>query len=198
MLTSMPHTAFQEKLGHNGESETRDRFNVVVLYDRAEAARRAVNQLRQVTDPLAEDLDLQVRLWRLDVVMDAANAKTIAQDLATAELLVVALDQEGFLAADDRDRLEAAIQQMRAQGAAMAILPGENSATTPSRFKFLTQTAKEAGIGILYPPVGHPPAGTDCTFGSIHHRATIKSPLLERLLNDPHPQPRLEEKDLSQ
>jgi hypothetical protein len=107
------------------------------------------------------DLDLQVRLWRVDVAIDAAIK---LEDLANAELLVFALDDDESLNGNVRERLQEAVYQMRGQGAAMAILAKDAALSPPSRFDFLHQAAQEVGVRSLFPQVGNVPAGTESDF----------------------------------
>lgn len=171
MLPPMQHTALEGQRVYDGEFDARDQFHAVILYDRAEAGRRALSQLRNVTDPLAGGLELQIRLWRLDVLGEDTADTTAAEDLARADLLVLALDDDGSLNDRGRERLQAAVHQLRGQTATVAILTGGTAAHPPSQFDFLHDFATEAGVGFLFPPAGPRPAGTKLAFTTHPHRA---------------------------
>ena len=164
MLAPMQHLGLESRQIDDGEFDVRDQFHAVILYDQAAAGRRALSQLRKVTDPLAEGLELQIRLWRLDVLGEATADTTAAEDLAAADLLVLALDDDGSLGDGARERLQAAVYQLRGQGATVAILTGGTAAHPPSQFDFLHDFAKEAGVGFLSPSAGQWPAGTNLAF----------------------------------
>lgn len=172
----MQHTALETRQIDDGEFDVRDQFHAVILYDRAEAGRRALSQLRNVTDPLAEGLELQIRLWRLDVLADDTADTTAAEDLAAADLLVLALDDDGSLNDSSRERLQAAVYQLRGQGATVVILTGGTAAHAPAGFDFLHDFAMEAGVGFLFPSAGQVPAGTKLAFTTRPRRAP--APLL--------------------
>jgi len=175
----MHHSAFDETSDHDGEFDIRDRVNVVILYDRPDAGRRAMNQLRKVNDQLPEGLDLQVRLWRLEAVLHPTAAATARGDLATADLLVLALDDDGSLNTKVCERLQELVHQMRGQDAAVAVLANNDAATMPSRFDFLHHAAEEAGLGFLFPSASRGRAGTASDFAAIHGRAITMTPAPE-------------------
>lgn len=178
MLAPMQHPALETRQIDDGEFETRDQFNAVILYDRAAAGRRALSQLRHVTELLVEGLELQIRLWRLDVLGEDTADTTAAEDLAAADLLVLALDDDGSLNDRARERLQGAVYQLRGQGATVAILTGGTAAHAPSQFTFLLDFAKEAGVGFLFPPADQGPAGTKLAFTTHPHRAPAPPPML--------------------
>ncbi|GDY19449.1 hypothetical protein LBMAG56_07940 [Verrucomicrobiota bacterium] len=159
----------------DGELDVRDQFHAVILYDRAEAGRRALSQLRNVMDPLAEGLELQLRLWRLDVLGEDPDDTTVAEDLAAADLLVLALDDDGSLNDSNRERLQAAVCQLRGQGTTVAILTGGTADHPSSHYDFLRDFAEEAGVGFLFPPAGQMSAGTNLPFTTHSHRAPAPS-----------------------
>jgi hypothetical protein len=81
----MRYTASDGTVAHDGECDEWDRINVVMLYDRADAAERAMNKVRRIADDLADDIELHFRMWRLDVLLGSRAASTNATDLATAD-----------------------------------------------------------------------------------------------------------------
>ena len=163
------------------ECDTRDRINVLILYDRSDAGRRAMNRLRKVNARLAEDLDLQVRLRRLEAVMDPAVA---TGDLATADLLVLALNNGGSLNANVRERLQEVVHQMRGQDAAVAVLANSDATTGPSRLDFLRHAAQEAGVEFLFPSANRVMAGTAPAFTDIRGRAMTMTRMPEGIMKD--------------
>ncbi len=179
MLAPMQHPALENRQTDDGEFDVRDQFHAVILYDRVEAGRRALGQLRHVTNSLAEDLELQIRLWRLDVLADNTTDTTAAEDLAAADLLVLALDDDGSLRDRGRERLQGVVQQLRGPGTTVAILTGGTAAHAPSQFDFLHDFAKAAGVGFLFPSAGQMPAGTQPAFPiPTQHRAAAPPPAM--------------------
>lgn len=170
---------------HDGEGDRRDRLTAVVLYDRAEAGRRAMGRLQELKALRGADLDLDVRLWRLDVAMDPQVAVIMARDLAGADLLILALEGNRQLEEGVRGVVEDAVRRMRSPGAAVALLSG-GPEREPRGRDFLQQAAKEAGVVYLFPPACNVPAGTELAFDTIQGRATALTPVLDGILHDAH------------
>lgn len=148
-------------------SNSRYGFRVVIFYDEAEAARRAMNKLRNVTDTW-DDFNSQVRLWRLDALMDTTRSRIVAEQLARADLLMLVLNDAGSLDENIRQRLRQALHKMRGRSAAaVAVLKEDNTATTPACFDFLQQGAREAGVEFIFPS-----SETQGAFAAIQRQAT--------------------------
>jgi hypothetical protein len=140
------------------ESDTRARLNVVILYDAAEAGRRAISQLRRATEQLDGDFDVHLRLWRLDMLTDATVGTLATADLAGAELLVLSLDKEGRLEAHTRERFQ--------------------------DIDFLRSTTEGAGLGYLF-PARSMSAGLPFTVAQLP--VTARTAALEGVLNQSPP-----------
>jgi len=160
----MRYTASDGTAARDGECDDRDQINVVILYDRANAGERAMNKARRIADDLADDIELHFQMWRLEVLLDSRAASTAATDLATADLLLLALEDARSLHSKGRRQLLEALHQLRGLDAAVAILTHDDSDQAPSRFDFLRNAAENAGVRFLFPPARRAPALTDPAF----------------------------------
>ena len=167
----MQHIAYDGTEAGQGQYERHDQFNAVILYDRAEAGRRAMNQLRMVSDRLAGEVHLRVRLWRLDIFMDAACT---LGDITAADVLVFALDDDESLNEPACGRLQEAVRELRGPGAAVAVLTSDGQ--TSPRFDFLRDAAREAGVGYIFPPAASLPAGSEYRRADFQGRGVLVTP----------------------
>lgn len=180
----MRYTASDGTAAYDGECDDRDQINVVILYDRADAGERAMDKVRRVADDLADDIELRFRLWRLDVLLDSRAASTAATDLATADLLLLALEDARSLNSRGRRQLLETLRQLRGLDVAVAILAHDDTEEAPSRFDFLQHAAEDAGIKFLFPLARPAPARTVPTVTTLHVRATAMRPVLGRILKE--------------
>lgn len=155
----MRQRAVDETEALDGESDARARLNVVILYDAAEAGRRAISQLRRVTEQLDGDFDVHLRLWRLDMLTDATVGTLATADLAGADLLILSLDKEGRLEAHTRERFQ--------------------------DIDFLRSATEGAGLGYLFPPARSVSAGLP--FAAAQLPVTARTAALEGGLNQSLP-----------
>ena len=146
----MEENAFGGAQLDDGRSNTNSRYGlrVVIFYDEAEAGRRAVNKLRNVTDAW-EDFGSQIQLWCLDELMDTARSRIITEQLVRADLLMLVLNDVGSLDENIRQPLKQALHKMHGRSAAVAVLKEDNTATTPACFDFLQHAAREAGVEFI-------------------------------------------------
>lgn len=67
-------------------------LRVLVAYDHPEAAHRGLGLLDRLRT-VADDCDLQLRLWRLDLLADPCGNPQIRRDLGEVDLIILTLDE---------------------------------------------------------------------------------------------------------
>lgn len=153
-------------------------LRVAILHDGAEAGHHAMRRLRSVTSLFEPQVDLDVRLWRLDELADHLSAEAVADDLATADLLICSLGEEGSLDSFVRARLVEVLGRKQGQDAALAVLTAR-AIESEDKFDALRTAARKAGVQLLEP------SGKQFSCAAIHNRATAITPVLEGIMNRP-------------
>ena len=64
----MPHPGLAAAQVYAAAHSAPAHFRIAILYDQVRAARRAMDRLGKITNILADELDFQICVWRLDVL----------------------------------------------------------------------------------------------------------------------------------
>jgi hypothetical protein len=97
-----------------------------------------------------DDFVVEVHVRTLPVSAQSATA-IVFDELAAADLLILAIGHLGGFNETMRNRLGAIFQQMRSGCAAVALLPMDNDLTSRGALDFLHAAAKRAGIDFIFP-----------------------------------------------
>ena len=72
-------------------TDSAEKFRVVLLYDRFQAAGRALATYTHLAHELEREFKPDLRVWRMDIAASAAFAERANDDIAAAELIIVAV-----------------------------------------------------------------------------------------------------------
>ena len=84
-------------------------FNVVVLYETAAAARRAIGMVSRLVTLSDNEFTVKPILWRFDLLEYPRLAQAAARDVLGADLLVLATNQTKSLPADAQRWLDGCV-----------------------------------------------------------------------------------------
>lgn len=123
-------------------------FNVVVIYDHAESACRAMTLVDGLATEFSGDLEVHREIWRFDILEFPALRDAAFQNAAEADLLIVASDGNFDLPPTLKDFLERwSVTTLPGATALAAVLPQRTvpSPVHPLLCRYLEELATHAG-----------------------------------------------------
>lgn len=123
-------------------------FNVVVIYDRAESACRAMSLVDGLATEFSGDLEIHREIWRFDILEFPTLREAAFQNAAEAELLIVASDGQFDLPPTLKEFLEQwSVTAIPGSTALAAVLPQREvpSPVHPILCRYLEELATQAG-----------------------------------------------------
>jgi hypothetical protein len=174
------------------EVEPRPTFNVVIAYDTAESARRALRLVEGIDAEFVETFAVRRNLWRFDIIDLPAARDEVSATSARADLIVVATGMSD---------LPAPVKAWLEHWSAEAI-PGTTALVallrTPSRMapgpspahRFLESLARRAGQDFFATESIVAPATVGLDFEGIHQRVNQPTSTLLDILARSEPVPR--------
>jgi hypothetical protein len=126
------------------------KLKVVLLYENASIAERALGMLQLTAAEFDGRLDFHSSLWRFDLLEDAALRARATVQIIEADVLIVAV-QDCAVPEAIRIWLRACLPQKRDAGGAVVLLLGAAAQGTPAEVDWLANTAAGAALDFLGP-----------------------------------------------
>ena len=134
--------------------ERKQCFNVVIVYEAAAAAQRAMRLFSQLEREHGKDLKLEPKCWRFDLLEDHAWRKFAAADAIKADLLILSASSKSELPATVQSWIKSCLALKRGAKTAVVGLFGteeEMDEADSARLQSLQRATEEYGLVFFAP-----------------------------------------------
>ena len=165
-------------------------FNVVIAYDKAESASRAMRLVDGLVAEFGNDFMVHRDLWRFDILALPGVREETSTSAAQANLVVVAADGDTDLPVPVKTWLERwsaeSIPGTAALAAVLRTSPSPAQGQSPAH-RFLQATARQAGQEFFAHDFAAPSVAPGLSFEQIQQRANQSSSLLLGIMERSRP-----------
>ncbi len=160
-------------------------LKVVILFEDLETGARAKSLLDRLKDPMGIDREVELCLWKFDLLRQPGMKRQAARDAVEAPLIVLSSHGRGEWPLEVKDWIaEWRLVELEHPAALVVLLdgpPGLREADHPM-LAYLLGIAKDDGVELFYKFCEPPPPVLHSIFQQIRQRAQESSTVLDGIL----------------